>query len=133
MSNGFKILILVFALLAIAFYFSRDYLFSIHEGKIEHEKILQYNEQQQNQKQLITNDASKSCEKDLICPSGFYCYNSQYSAPSPEGYGKMIKGSQEGDLLCHKLCSSDVDCSIGECSEKRVYMGDAVVIKKFCF
>lgn len=74
----------------------------------------------------------ESCVDDRICPIGFICYDSQYSAPSPESRYKNIEGPQEGDLLCHKSCETDVDCGIRKCLEKRLFNGDTVEIKKFC-
>ncbi len=79
-----------------------------------------------------SSDVFESCANSRTCPAGFLCYNSQYSAPSPESRYKSITGPQEGDLLCHKLCETDTDCGIRKCLEKKLFNGDAVEIKKFC-
>ena len=72
----------------------------------------------------------ESCDQNFQCSAGFVCYHSQYSAPGPKG---MMFGDEEGDLLCHKSCSTNSDCGDGaKCVEKSTWSGDVGDKIKFC-
>ena len=63
------------------------------------------------------------CILDEECPNGFKCYNSQLCSPSPNG---IDCEQQLGDLRCHKICETNVDCSVEmpRCEEKEFFKGD---------
>jgi hypothetical protein len=73
-----------------------------------------------------------SCFGDNECQSGEVCYNSRLcseSTPAGEDCGPQL-----GDLQCHKLCQSNIDCpnAMQKCEEKEIWIGDAGLVKKFC-
>jgi len=63
-----------------------------------------------------------NCFSDKDCPKNYRCYNSQYCA---EGQNGVECGKQEGDLTCHKLCSTRFECNyLAECREFTMFKED---------
>lgn len=76
-------------------------------------------------------DELTSCAETSTCDEGYTCYDSQYAGMGPDG---LVEGEQDGDLLCHKNCDSDLDCGEnGECRETEILGGDTVLTEKMCF
>lgn len=65
-----------------------------------------------------------SCIDDTDCPEGMKCYYSRYCM-IVEG-GGMRCGEQLGDLICHKECDSDENCTgvYSKCVEMKLWEGD---------
>lgn len=71
---------------------------------------------------LINGCADMNCISDDDCPKNYRCYNSQ---PCVKGETGLECGPQEGDLKCHKLCSTRLECNyLGDCKEFTIFKED---------
>lgn len=68
-----------------------------------------------------------SCLRDTDCQKNYKCFNSAFS---PEG----ADPEQRGDLLCHKTCSLDSDCTseFPNCEEVEIWQGSVVTNYNIC-
>lgn len=96
----------------------------IEEQKIFSDIIKQTNTKANEHMRKIT---SAECQKDIDCPQGHKCYNSQFT---PEG----VRPEQKGDLRCHKICSSSVECTTPHitCKEVEIWTGSVVEMYRMC-
>ena len=79
---------------------------------------------------FISGCTNLNCFSDKDCPKNYRCYNSQYCAAGQNG---MECGKQEGDLMCHKLCSTRFECSyLAGCKEFTMFEGDNVEKMNLC-
>lgn len=71
-----------------------------------------------------------NCFTDDDCPKNYKCYNSQYCA---EGETGVECGPQEGDLKCHKLCSTRLECkNLAKCKEFTIFKQDTAEKIELC-
>jgi len=83
----------------------------------------------ENQPNVEGENSLKSCAVTRVCEEGYFCYKSRYGAMGENG---PVTGEEQGDLLCHKKCINDIDCSTGECLDVEIMSGDLVYTEKFC-
>jgi|GEM_PF-2768097 hypothetical protein len=81
--------------------------------------------------ETIENRNKVSCKVESgvdPCEQGYTCYDSVLWPKGGE------QGPQEGDLLCHKDCETNVDCpsSAPNCEETEISRGDLFFTKKIC-
>lgn len=71
------------------------------------------------------------CLSDSDCPDDYSCFNSRKCTKNNQGITEC--GNQEGDLLCHKNCSSQKDCIEAElCQSVTIWSLDIPLPKNFC-
>lgn len=69
----------------------------------------------------------QTCKMDSDCQSGDKCYASYFA---PEG----AQPEQRGDLLCHKLCSTNAECKppFVTCKNVEIWTGSVVEDSRMC-
>jgi len=71
---------------------------------------------------FIIGCANFNCFSDKDCPKNYRCYNSQFCTTGENG---AECGPQEGDLMCHKLCSTRLECNyLSDCKEYTIFKID---------
>lgn len=79
---------------------------------------------------FVSGCVDMNCISDDDCPKNYRCYNSQKCAMGENG---VECGPQEGDLMCHKLCSTRIECDyLSGCKEFTIFKEDKTEQIELC-